>query len=206
MMIRHCLALAGALGTGTVAGVAASLVLFGWLITIPLHAAEGPLASFFGTFIGKAEVEDLSGGGEQRDLDIVIEPYNDGGFRLSWVNVTLIDGRRDVPGVQRRVQNVLFEPAAEGDFFVEAEEENPFRERTEMEPMRGDPVRWATLQDGQLIVYSFVVRKDGRYELQIYERWLTEDGMDIQFRRLLDGEVQRRITGRTVRADTKYGN
>ena len=206
-MIRHVLGLLGAVGTGTVAGLTGAVVLLGWMTPIPLHAAEGPLADFFGTYVGVAEVEALEGGeGERRHLDIVIEPYDDDGFRLNWVNVTLVDGRRDVAGVERRVQDVLFEPAANGDFFVEAEEENPFRERAAMQPMEGDPVRWATVQDGDLIVYSFVVHDDGRYELQIYERRLTEDGMEIEFQRLLDGELQRRITGHAVRANTKRGD
>jgi hypothetical protein len=32
-------------------------------------------------------------------MDIVIEPYHEDGFRIQWVNVTLVDGRRDLPGV-----------------------------------------------------------------------------------------------------------
>lgn len=191
----------------TVATFAGVFTLFGWMSPVVLHAATGDLTPFFGTYVGTAQVHGPNGGAsEKRDIDIVVEPYSDDGFRLHWVNVTLVDGRRDVPGVERRVQDVLFEPAPEGDFYVESEEENPFRERAQMEPMQGDPVRWAALQNGELVVYSFVVRDDGRYEMQIYERRLTEDGMEIEFRRLIDGELQRRITGKTVRALAKGGD
>ena len=103
-------------------------------------------------------------------MDIVIEPYKQGGFRIQWVNVSLVDGKRAVPGVERRVQTVLFEPAQDRGFFMEAAESNPFREREETRPMRGDPVRWASLDDQGLHVYSFVVLEDGRYELQVYDR------------------------------------
>jgi hypothetical protein len=193
-----------AAGAGARVATVVLLVLFGWITPAGLNAATGPLAPFFGTYVGIAEVNDTDGGGhEQRDMDIVIEPYQDDGFRLHWVNVTLVDGRRDVKGVERRVQEVLFRPAPKGDFFVEVQAENLFRERAQMQPMQGDPVRWATVDDGDLIVYSFIVYDDGRYELQIYERFLTEDGLDLEFRRVVDGELVRQVIGTTVRADAK---
>ncbi|MGH6901991.1 MAG: hypothetical protein ACREIR_04560 [Geminicoccaceae bacterium] len=159
------------------------------------------LEPFFGSYVGIAEVTDLRKGEVRgRDMDIVIEPYREGGFRIQWVNVTLVDGQRAVPGVERRVQTVLFEPAEDRAFFTEVQESNPFRERAETRPMRGDPVRWASLDDQGLHVYSFVVLADGRYELQIYDRRLTDIGIDIRFQRIVDGEVMRRITGTTARA------
>lgn len=188
------------------AGVVALSLVFASGIT-PSNAASAELEPFFGTFVGTAEVEDFDGEErEQRDLDIVIEPYDDGGFWLDWVNVTRVDGRRDVPGVERRVQTVLFRPARAGDFYVESREENPFREREAMRPMAGDPVRWATVRAGRMDVYSFVVLEDGRYELQIYERRLDGDYLEIQFQRIVDGEVEREITGRTVRAGLSPGD
>jgi hypothetical protein len=178
------------------------------LLTLAIACASAPGASgaslepFFGTYVGVAEVEDLVGEEvRRRDMDIVIEPYKSGGFKIHWVNVTLIDGERAVPGVQRRVQTVLFEPAEDRAFFVEVAEANPFRERNETRPMRGDPVRWASLDDQGLHVYSFVVLEDGSYELQIYDRFLSDIGLDISFRRIVDGEVVRRITGTTARAN-----
>jgi hypothetical protein len=172
-------------------------------LTIPgaRAALANPLAPFFGTYVGVAKVEDLeTGTTKQRHMDIVIEPYRGTGFRLHWINVTLVDGRRDVPGVERQVQTVIFEPAAHRGFYVEAQESNPFRERAVTQPMHGDPVRWASVADGRLHVNSFVVLEDGTYELQTYDRTLTEAGMDIRFERILDGEVVRRITGTTARA------
>ena len=155
------------------------------------------LEPFFGSYVGIAEVSNLRNG----DMDIVIEPYKQGGFKIQWINVTLVDGQRAVPGVERRVQTVLFEPAEDRAFFTEVQENNPFRERAETRPMRGDPVRWASLDDQGLHVYSFVVLEDGRYELQIYDRALTDIGIDIRFQRIVDGEVVRRITGTTARAE-----
>ena len=96
---------------------------------------------------------------------------------------------------------MLFEPAEDRAFFTEVQENNPFRERAETRPMRGDPVRWASLDDQGLHVYSFVVLADGRYELQIYDRRLTDIGIDIRFQRIVEVQVVRRITGTTARVN-----
>lgn len=190
--------------------LAAALVAGALLAAAPLlgaatRAADGRPEDFFGTYVGTAEVHDLqTGAREQRDMDIVVDPYDDG-FRLHWVNVTLVDGKRAAPGVQRRVQTVLFEEVDDRDFYVEVEEGNPFRERQTTRPMQGDPVRWAAIDDGTMHVYSFVVLEDGRYEMQVYDRILTETGMDIEFRRIVDGEVLRRISGTTARAGSTAG-
>jgi hypothetical protein len=182
--------------------LAAAAALIALMLALPAGAHAASLEPLFGTYVGVAEVEDIAQGDvRQRDMDIVIEPYKQGGFRIQWVNVTLVDGERAVPGVERRVQTVLFEPAPDRGFFVEAAENNPFREREETRPMRGDPVRWASLDDQGLHVYSFVVLEDGRYELQVYDRTLTDIGLDIRFQRIVDGAVVRQITGTTARAN-----
>jgi hypothetical protein len=180
---------------------AALLLVLGLACAGASGSRAASLEPFFGTYVGVAEVNDLNTGDvRERDMDIVIEPYREGGFKIQWVNVTLVDGQRAVPGVERRVQTVLFEPAEDRAFFTEVQESNPFRERAETRPMRGDPVRWASLDDQGLHVYSFVVLADGSYELQIYDRTLTDIGLDIRFQRIVDGKIVRRILGTTARA------
>jgi hypothetical protein len=182
--------------------LAAALVLMALTLAAPAGVQAASLEPLFGTYVGVAEVEDIAKGDvRQRDMDIVIEPYKQGGFRIQWVNVSLVDGKRAVPGVERRVQTVLFEPAQDRGFFIEAAESSPFREREETRPMRGDPVRWASLDDQGLHVYSFVVLEDGRYELQVNDRTLTDIGLDVSFQRIVDGAVMRRVTGTTARAN-----
>jgi hypothetical protein len=182
--------------------LAAALALMALTLAAPAGARAASLEPLFGTYVGVAQVEDIAKGDvRQRDMDIVIEPYKQGGFKIQWVNVSLFNGKRAVPGVERRVQNVLFEPAQDRGFFIEAAESSPFREREETRPMRGDPVRWASLDAQGLHVYSFVVLEDGRYELQVSDRTLTDIGLDISFQRIVDGAVMRRITGTTARAN-----
>jgi hypothetical protein len=45
------------------------------------------------------------------------------------------------------------------------------------------------------------VLEDGRYELQVYDRILTDIGLDIVYQRFDDGELVRQIKGKTVRAE-----
>jgi hypothetical protein len=184
-----------------VSRISAAVLLVGFACAGASGSRAASLEPFFGTYVGVAEVNDLNTGDVRaRDMDIVIEPFREGGFKIQWINVTLVDGQRAVPGVERRVQTVLFEPAEDRAFFTEVQESNPFRERAETRPMRGDPVRWASLDDQGLHVYSFVVLADGSYELQIYDRTLTDIGLDIRFQRIVDGKVVRRILGTTARA------
>jgi hypothetical protein len=166
------------------------------------EAAAAELGDFFGTYVGNAqELDDTEP--MARDMDIVIEPFHDEGFQIHWITVTKVNGRRDVPGVDRTLQSVFFEPAEDDDFFVEVEADNPFREHEAKTPMSGHAVRWASIEDDMLNVYSFVVLEDGRYELQIYNRALTDVGLDIMFRRFDDGELVRQIKGSTVRVEPK---
>jgi hypothetical protein len=160
------------------------------------------LEEIFGTYVGRAVVETLpSGERETRDIDITVAPHGRGGFQISWINVTLVDGRRDVPGVKRHRGEVMFQKAPNGSFFVEVTGYNPFREREEIAPMSGDPVRWAVLDEGGLHVYSFVVLEDGRYELQRTTRAPVPGGLALTFERVDDDTLVRAGEGRAVRVE-----
>lgn len=160
------------------------------------------LSRFVGTYVGSATVQDAGTEIEkQRDLDIVVSRHGREGLRIDWITVGLVDGRRDVPGVKRWAQTAVFEPSDGKNFMVETGEESLFKERGDMEVVKGDPVRWTRIEDNILHACSFVILEDGRYELQVYQRKLTETGMDILFERIVDGEVVRRVSGSTIRAN-----
>ncbi|MGI9433324.1 MAG: hypothetical protein ACR2Q4_00570 [Geminicoccaceae bacterium] len=187
------------LGSSAMIGALLSIVML--LGTAPSVQAED-LSRFVGSYVGRAIVEHLESGQEKiRDIDIVVAPYGSEGLRIDWITVGLVDGRRDVPGVKRWSQTALFEPSEDRNFMVEVGESSLFEERGDMEVVKGDPVRWARIDDDTLHACSFVVLEDGRYELQIYRRTLTEEGIDIHFERVVDGTVVRRVSGSTVRAD-----
>lgn len=160
------------------------------------------LSPFLGSYVGRATVENLiTGEKQQRDLDITVVPYRKHGLRIDWITVGLVDGRRDVPGVRRWSQTALFEHEDGKNYMVEAGTSDLFRERQATLPIEGDPVRWTRVDGNVLHTRSFMVLEDGRYELQVYQRILTDIGMDIRFERIVDGEIVRRVTGNTARAD-----
>ena len=191
-----------AMGTGY-GGRSVLLLVLSFLLFISNQpgAAADDLSRFFGSYVGQAKVQDFqTGEQQQRDLDIVVSKYRRDGLKIDWITVGLVDGRRDVPGVKRWSQTALFKPSGNRDFMVEVGEGNLFKERGEMEVIEGDPVRWTRVEGDTLHACSFVVLEDGRYELQVYQRTLTETGMDILFERIVDGHVVRRVSGSTVRA------
>lgn len=173
------------------------------LILAPVAGAYAQgLATLFGVYTGYARVLDPHGTViEEREMDVMIAPYHHDGFRIRWVNVTLVDGRRDRPGVRRRELAIAFVPSATGDYFIEAADYDPFREREEVPVVAGRPLRWALLDGDGLWVYSFVILDDGRYELQSYLRAPEGGGLRLLFERLEDGEPVRRIEGWAIKVE-----
>ena len=173
------------------------------IFSTPFAMVRAESEGLLGTYVGSARVEDVrSGETEQRDVDIVIENHKGDGLAISWINVSLVDGRRDVPGVTRRVQKVFFIPSSHGDFLEQASAYNPFETANEdPTPISGEPVLWAALDGDQLVSHSFVILDDGRYEMQIYRRSVEGDKLTLEFERIVDGEVRRVIEGHAIRTD-----
>jgi hypothetical protein len=166
-----------------------------------VEAQDADLFDFMGIYIGEANAVDIATGQvEQRDIMVEIRPYSHNGFVISSEVIMRVDGRRSVPGVKRRFNQLLFEYASDQGYYVEVQQADPFRESEGTNVVGGDPVRWAKIKGSRLIVYSFTLRNDGRFELEEYTRALTDQGLDIAFERVVDGEVTRRVTGRTVTA------
>lgn len=177
--------------------------------TLPLLAAGGghadePSDPLLGQFVGMAHDVDLDGGQTiDREIDIVIGSHDNGGLTVHWTNVTLVDGKRDVPGVKRRSDDLRLAPAPDRQFFLAGSGYDPFQDRRSLDPLKGDPLRWGARDGDQLAAYSFQILDDGRYELQVYRRDLAADGgsLDLAFQRILDGTVTREMTGHAVRAE-----
>ena len=175
-------------------------------IATPLPAlAADPAAALkpmLGVYLGRATVKDLDTQvTEDRDIDVEINSFDRDGFRIRWVNVTLVDGRRNLPGVKRRVSELTFKPAKGRNFFVEVPQANVFAEREEVQPLGGDPVRWAVQDAAGLHVHSFVILGDGRYELQTYSRKRTDSGIVLHYERVVDGKLLRTIDGQAVKVE-----
>ena len=172
------------------------------VVAAPMVDGTAHIKNLMGTYLGRAIVKDLdTNQTEEREIDVEISPFKGDGFRIRWVNVTLVEGRRDLPGVKRRLSEVAFTPAKDQNFFVEVAESSVFGEREEVTPLGGDPVRWAVLDAAGLHLYAFVVLNDGRYELQTYSRRRTTRGIDLYYERVVDGKRVRTIEGRAAKVE-----
>jgi hypothetical protein len=168
----------------------------------PVQAQAPDPKPLLGVFVGRAEDQLRERGPlEQRDIDMVIEPYQEDGLRVQWTNVTLVDGRRDVPGVKRRSDEMLLAPAPGRSFFLGGVGYDPFKTKKEVDPLAGDPLRWGMVEGEALATYSFMILEDGTYELQVARRQPLPDGIGLEFDRIVDGEVVRRMIGRAARSD-----
>jgi len=162
--------------------------------------AQTKIEDFVGTYVGTARVVGSDGSiEEERDVDITIATTKDG-FTVDWINVSLVDGRRDVPGVKRRAQSLAFRDEGDGRFVVE-QRRSLFERRKDGDMFAGAPVSWARLDGNKLGVFTLVVLENGAYSLQVYERILTEQGIDIDFVRLDEGVPSRTIEGHTIRVE-----
>lgn len=180
--------------------VAAAVLALG-LTGTQAGAEVPPIKQLMGVFVGEAEDDPHAGPNrERREIDMEIVPYQDNGLKVTWTNVTLVNGRRDVPGVRRHADEVLLAPAPGRSFFLAGVGYDPFRTKREPNALQGDPLRWAVVNGEALDTYSFVIDADGAYELQISQRHPSTEGMGLKFERIVDGEVVRRMTGRAVRA------
>jgi hypothetical protein len=173
-----------------------------WFAPPAPAADDSPLAPFFGVYVGQAEVFEGNGDlREVRDLDVSIVPEKLGGFRVEGISVRLVDGRRDVGGVKRWMFDSRFERDKKGR-LIESTRSSLFARKESVDLLSGAALRWAWVRDDVLSVYSMAILEDGRYELQIYDRRLTELGLDIFFRRLVDEELQTYAEGTTIRVET----
>lgn len=180
----------------------AAAVLFAILLigSNPVFALD--IKKFEGVFVGVSE--DFDGAGHkvgERHVDMVITLDGSKEFVIELTSVRLVDGRRDVQGVRRRAFEARFGENDDGTFFLAKSNYNPFSETTSSEIFAGEPLEWAQIDENSLVIYTFAVLEDGRYESQVYERTLDGNLMRTMYQRHLDGELQRQTSGSMVRSD-----
>ncbi len=142
--------------------------------------AAGPTAfaqqslpdGFAGRFRGTLSA---SGGMVTSQFTVAIST-TDGGFTIAWP-----------PRI-----SASFEPAGRPGVFVS-------RERTQI--LEGDPVYWARIDNGSLVVYAAQVDELGGYRIDSFIYAPADTGLDLVIRRLVTGAEPQISSGRL----TRYG-
>jgi hypothetical protein len=174
------------------ASVVLAVVVFLLAAVVPMPSRAGeqlPISAFFGHFVGQS-VDGDDQLVSPRDLSVTIGPVADG-FNVSWDTTT-----RDAGGEARsKHYSIDFQRSDRPDVFRSGMRTDMFGHRVPLDPMSGDPFVWARLTGRTLTVYALLIRPDGGYEMQTYERTRTPNGLDLTFIRSRDGGATRTIHG-----------
>jgi hypothetical protein len=163
-------------------------LLVGILGACPLTSASSPIEPFFGKYRGKAVVGD-DAETSIRDLDVSIEPDGDY-FKISWRTAT----RRGDGEIKHKSYAISFAPSSRPDIYRSAMRTDMFGNRVPMDPLSGDPFVWCRIAQKTLTVYALLIDDEGRYDLQVYERTLVDNGLQLKFTRLREAEPPKVIS------------
>lgn len=165
------------------------------LIGLGARAADQTYERFFGEYEGTGFV-DPAGSLETRDLKVNIVE-TDKGFKVTWVSIS----RSSSGKTKRKSYTVEFQPSKREGIYSAAMRTDLFGNRVPLDPMSGDPYVWARIDENMLIVYAMLINDDGGYEMQVYERTLTPNGLDLSYSRIRDGKKLRTITANLKRIE-----
>jgi archaellin len=156
-------------------------------------AADRAIEDFYGEYAGRsisASADKL----KTRDINVEIKEIRRG-FNVAWTTVTLREGKK----ATRKSYSIDFKKTKRGGIFQSAMRKDVFGNRAPNDPMRGDPYVWARLRGDTLSVYALIVTGDGSYDMQVYNRTLTANGMVLEFKRFLEGQEVKSIKGELAR-------
>ncbi|SFU17237.1 hypothetical protein [Sedimentitalea nanhaiensis] len=166
-------------------------VLFGALIFLfglNVQAALADIQRFVGSYSGSAEMVESDGTISPRDLSVTIRETQKG-FSVQWTTLT----HKAKGETKESTYDIDFVPSERAGVFAAAMKKNVFGHAVQLDPMKGEPYVWARITGDTLTIYSLFVDADGGYELQQFDRTLSQDGLDLQFNRISDGKHQRTI-------------
>ena len=172
------------------------------LMAVPARADDRDVAieDFYGAYVGDAVIE---GTMQFRDIIVNIEPIRNG-FSIYTSTVIRTGPKRAASDVKWRAETQSFAQTDMQHVYEPMIRKSMFSEKRDPDLMAGDTLAWASVQGHTLGVYAMNVLEDGHYELRVFERTLTDLGMDMSFIRYNDGMPVRELKGKLAR--TKSDN
>jgi len=165
----------------------------GFIFVQSATATTHTIEPFFGDYIGEATFTD-EGIEYKRDLGVSISKTKKG-FRVVWKTTT----HKPNGGGKTKTYDIDFIPTKRDNVYSSAMKTNVFGGRTALDPLEGDPYVWARITDDTLTVFALIVTEEGGYEMQVYDRTLAPDGLDLKFSRNRNGKNLRLIEARLKR-------
>ena len=159
---------------------------------LPGAAQEGgraEIADFVGEYVGEAEVVSADGSSARRNLSVTIAATKDG-FSVAWTTVTV----KPSGDSKEKSYEIMFLPSDREGIFAAAMKRNVFGHAVQLDPMKGEPYVWGRISGDTMTVYSLFVDDHGGYEMQQYDRTLTEGGLKLEFDRFRNGETLRSVS------------
>ncbi len=154
-------------------------------------ARNNQWSEFYGAFKGSAESV-LAGELSERELEVVIKPWEEKGFTVEWTTIIHRAGR------EKKITDlsINFYPAERPGIFASAMRTNVFGQTVPFDPVGidADPYVWAGIDGNTLTVRALYIVDSGGYEMHEYKRSLSDNGLTLDFQRLRNGEKVVRIS------------
>jgi len=155
-------------------------------------AADLPITAFAGKWQGSAVSESnisVNFALTSRDIGVELRPAADG-FTITWNTVQRQKGDPTNPTEVLRSTTMRFVDQRPG----------VWRFADNADPLAAEqPFAWAHVSGKTLTISVLQIYQDGRHELQIYHRTLSDLGMSLEFTRVVEGQPVRRAGGRLVK-------
>ncbi|MDH3282499.1 MAG: hypothetical protein OEQ18_15410 [Gammaproteobacteria bacterium] len=152
------------------------------LMLASVARADGLIDPFIGRYEGQAKFLD-AGAEVERDLSVDISKTKEG-FNLTWKAVTLKANGE----LKTKEYSIDFVVTRRPNVFTSAMKKNVFGGREPLDPMQGEPYVWGRITGDTLTIFALLINDDGGYELQVYDRTLVAEGLDLEYSRIRDGQ------------------
>ena len=150
------------------------------------------IRAFYGKWIGSAISEStvsVTFPVTVRDLDVTVVETA-AGFRLEWTTVLRQRGDPENPSVQRK---------SSGLDFVASGRPGVWSAVGNTDPLASGEYAWTHIKGQTLSVNILTIAKDGTYAMQVYDRTVSPQGMQLVFKRIVDGRIVRTVDGKLIK-------
>ena len=172
------------------------VLLFGCRSSEDVNTTNELLSDFYGTYVGAAESV-VGGELSERELSVVIEPWEGKGFTIDWTTqIYRANGKNKLTDL-----SINFYPSSRPGIFTSASRTDIFGRPVHYELIDEDaaPHIWAGVQANTLTVSALYILDDGGYQLHVYERSIIDEGLLLQFERLNNGEKVAEVSAALAR-------